>query len=256
MARCDSARLKLGRARQHIGGFKRAWRRFVTQGDPYGADTDINPTRTCITFRLAVRRPIPPRFGLIIGDCVTNLRATLDHVAFNLPRAPSTPPRWERTSQFPICDNPADYARRVGNDLLGVDPATSARLEALQPYYGGADPMTHPLRVLRELANLDKHRQLHVVALVPQESRFEVTPPPVGATWGVLTSGGLESGGIVGKVYYSQPAPRPSPPITLSMRFGVTIGGIEPLWGVEYALEGMHRYIRDDFLPVVESFIP
>jgi hypothetical protein len=72
--------------------------------------------------------------------------------------------------------------------------------------------------------------------------------------WGVLTNDGLERDAVIGKVYFSDPAPRPVN-VEVSVRFGVTIGGLEPVYGVEYALEGIHRYIADHVLPALEPFV-
>lgn len=112
---------------------------------------------------------IDPEWSLIIGDALTNLRACLDHLAYQLVvREGGTP---DRDTVFPIL-------LKEGVDGKGkpkpvslkqvTDPAALAALDAVQPYsmakeFGGPAAYTAP-NVLKELVNFDKHSLLLLVA--------------------------------------------------------------------------------------------
>ncbi len=48
--------------------------------------------------------------------------------------------------------------------IRGVDPSAHAVIESVQPYKRGDDFRSHPLWVLHELSNLDKHRLVLLTA--------------------------------------------------------------------------------------------
>lgn len=101
-----------------------------------------------------------PEWGLLLGDFLTNVRAALDHLAWQLPALESKSP--ERGTSFPICD-----VRPKGGEPKIVNVTDRAVLDAViacQPYIAEAK-YGHPvhttgLHCLRELVNLDKHKLL------------------------------------------------------------------------------------------------
>ena len=113
---------------------------------------------------------IDPEWSLILGDFLTNMRAALDHLAWQLVLLDGGTPN--ESTQFPIRESELN---RNGN-------RASARLEgitrqdiidavvAVQPYEVarniGSSPTNHGLYILKELVNIDKHRTLLVAAAV------------------------------------------------------------------------------------------
>jgi hypothetical protein len=105
----------------------------------------------------AVDVPIP----LTIGDAADNLRGALDYLAGVLVRERGNDPVAAKT-QFPIlarqgrdksgATQPLNVWGGVGNDALKI-------IDAVQPYRtpGWLD---HPLLVIRNLANINKHQSL------------------------------------------------------------------------------------------------
>ena len=115
-----------------------------------------------VLFEIPNLRPPPQDLSLIIGDCLYNLRAALDYLAWQLVLAHRGRPN--HRTQFPIYDTrltPKGRSRRIEPEG-GVDAPALAVLESLQPYQRGHDAQTHPLAVLQRLSNIDKHRQLHI----------------------------------------------------------------------------------------------
>lgn len=109
--------------------------------------------------------PVDPDWALILGDFLTNVRAALDHLAWQLPLLEGSAPP-ERTS-FPI----REKAKTDGNGnakppaIGGVTRGdVVAQLERVQPDYV-RDKYGHPkdeqgLYVLNKLVNRDKHSVL------------------------------------------------------------------------------------------------
>jgi hypothetical protein len=108
--------------------------------------------------------PIPQEIGLVAGDFLTNLRASLDHLAWELVLANGGVPN-EHTA-FPIKDR---HPRTPGSGQPaklkiagGVSAAALAKVEATQPYQtpDGGTPHEDRLWILERLVGIDKHRHL------------------------------------------------------------------------------------------------
>src|SRR5581483_862620 len=104
--------------------------------------------------------------SLLVGDILHNLRSGLDHLALALAEAyigGRAMPKVEADSQFPIYSTKSLWrngrARRVGC----ARPRAQARLQRMQPWRRGDMWQSHPLWVLRELSDYDKHRRLPLV---------------------------------------------------------------------------------------------
>jgi len=132
----------------------------------------------------------PPLFELsdALGDALHNLRATLDHLIWEMGtrHKPIPVPLPEdhvfRKLQFPIFLDPDKFAPKKASgaptkgggarDMLrGLEPGQVTRIDALQPY---GDPDA-ALWLLADLNNIDKHRHPHFGAGV---HRVSVTREP------------------------------------------------------------------------------
>lgn len=161
----DGARLKLARAEEHLHTLDDEIATYL-ELEPYRPILNIQPSdKRVLMVEFRVEPRPPERLGLIIGDCVHNLRSCLDHIACALVRKRGgnceTPP-----TQFPIYTSKTN---KKGNPrVVGVGPAVEPKflafVETLQPYHRGQDAPSHPLAILAHLSNVDKHRTIHVVA--------------------------------------------------------------------------------------------
>ena len=117
-------------------------------------------------LRHVYRAKDPPvldeRFSAIVGDCIHNLRSALDHLAYQLVLVCEGEPN--RHTQFPIRNNPPiELNQRTLPDISpGVSNEIRNVLEAVQPY--SRSELNHGLDLLRDLDNIDKHRELVIVA--------------------------------------------------------------------------------------------
>jgi hypothetical protein len=253
----ESVYLKLVRAQEHLKAFNAQLAEW-TETNPYMLHFEMHDDRRQVAVKLAVLREPPTELGIIVGDCVHNLRGVLDHLAFTLPRSAGTDPRWEEWSQFPICDAPTGFKSSAPRYLLGVDPNAVTAVEGLQPYFGGNSPEGHGLWYLRNLSNEDKHRLIPTVWYVPASASIEIPHPPTGTAHIVFATGSLEHGATIAKVYFSDPAPH-GMTMTLNLTVGITLRDIEPPGepkvGVNLVLERVYERVVNA-IGTLEPFLP
>lgn len=153
-------------------------RRFIR--NDCGIDTKFNPKTN--EFDVVARMPDPPPIiGLLVGDCVHNLRSALDHIVYaliwtNPARAGALP---SEKAMFPICDTRLGYAHQVNKlkRIDGVPDGVAALIDTLQPCHArekGLDHTLHPLWVLNRLENIDKHRRLTLSCGVARHAHVSI----------------------------------------------------------------------------------
>lgn len=105
----------------------------------------------------------PVDWSLILGDFLTNLRAALDHLAWQLVILEGGTP--DKSTQFPIRETEVNAKGNPSpTKVKGIsDVAVLAAIEAAQPFKA-IRPREQPLYTLNALVNNDKHRLLLVVA--------------------------------------------------------------------------------------------
>jgi hypothetical protein len=102
-------------------------------------------------------------WGPVIGDIVHNLRSALDHLAWDIARPESRRDN-ARDIGFPIfLTHPANkpkVCQALRQKLDHIRPEFHGVIKRVQPYE--AQDLHHPLWLLNQLWNADKHRTLHV----------------------------------------------------------------------------------------------
>jgi hypothetical protein len=178
----DSSLAKVRRAYRNIRQFERE-----TETAPDGemplmclAKT-FDATDSAYVLTLAELRPIPLRTLLLLDEAVHHLRSALDHVLFAVALADSG--EEQASTQFPLLSSPDDWGKPPRGDytqrrlLAGVSDAHREAIEKRQPYHpwtfrGTSFP--HPLKVLNDLSNDNKHRFVQEAFVTFQS--FRVTP--------------------------------------------------------------------------------
>lgn len=172
----EGARLKIVRAQEHVDVLKTETAIYL-QGRPWTIGTNEYGEKP-IPAPIITTQP-PLRLSTIIGDCITNVRASLDYVIWELVLRYFSPPfdsansNDRRITSFPISEKAADsgYMNRL-NCLANrkVPAAAIDEIKMVQPYNRGYEPMWW----LHELVNTDKHRMpILTVSTVPFFAWFE-----------------------------------------------------------------------------------
>lgn len=151
--------------------------------------------------RFQVREPPPLRFGVILGDCVHNLRSALDHLICQLTLLDGGTMEDCEKTQYPIASKSEEQFEGMANYRI---PRLSKRHRAMvkqtQPYLAGDRAFAHPLAVLAELSNADKHRVLNPTYSVMKSEAASILDRIVGSyqgegptpakSWWMLEKGG------------------------------------------------------------------
>ena len=165
---------KLDRADHHLQVLEKnllAW----SSSKPYGILEEIDSETGDNIVRIKFDY-LPSDIAPTIGDCLYNLRSSLDHLAHALALKRQGYLSDDESIQiaFPIFRYQSGFdARGKGRIALLAQPA-QAIVEALQPYQAGDAAVSHWLWLLEKLQNIDKHRTL---LLVPIDQRLIVMNP-------------------------------------------------------------------------------
>lgn len=255
LAKLDRARLHLKTLNREIGAFKRSNSAEFIREDDFEAQE--------IVLRLKVlREPKNPKWGLVAGDLVHNLRSSLDHLVWQLVLLHGGKPR--RHNQFPVIRVEKDYWEPQGDHsesvrdrmLAGIPDEHRAAIDGVQPYLAGDQSGSTTLALLSQLSNADKHRLIHaafVLTAAPTEDSFLVTTPDESGATAVITVnwGALEDGAEVMRVR-SDP---PGSPVNVNANIPALVGFGEngfPASGFSILFRWVERYIRT-FQPVFEG---
>ncbi|MBU8921223.1 MAG: hypothetical protein KOO63_05335 [Bacteroidales bacterium] len=264
---------KIERARKHLEDLNIALNEWVN-GHLHPTRLDPDPDDPTHLFVKSGIDPIPvDPFSLMLGDCVQNLRSSLDHLVFALTKVYTCPLTEEtaRKTQFPIIgDESSKGVSGFGSDrfrdnavqmLQAINPKAKTVIERLQPYQRGRNFRSHPLWQLNELSNIDKHRMLHVTAwnftalgiprdmLLPREEWRE------GGELKVFSLGAVEGEAIFARIPRGILVPDPEMHMNIFPAFEIAFKD-GPLIGEKVIpiLSDIFNYIVTEVTPALDSF--
>jgi hypothetical protein len=164
----NGVRLKIDRANYHfkqLGAALQAWGTAGGEDRPLVINSKVEGKH--LNISQSAVRPDDPKWGLIVGDIVHNLRSALDHLVCQLALLNGKPLSCCAGTYFPTCLNPTDFARAKSILESLLFTKAFAMIEGLQPYNAtnaGKDPKSSTLWILSKLDIIDKHRMLLVTA--------------------------------------------------------------------------------------------
>lgn len=252
----ENAITKLHRAEKHLETFEVYGGKF-TSLNPHAIAYKLNADKSLFEVRLIAEFPPFVDFGVVLGEFVYQLRSLLEHILFALAEFPSTLTPKElakaQTSiQFPILEAEAKgfIEGRTRFVRPGLQVGVRKAIDAVQPYKRGDRYFVHPLWVLNELANFDKHRgfQSPIVKL-----RIETKDMPPGMR--VLSIGTAGHGDVLAYVPSNLSVeedfyPRVTADVLLPV---VAPNGLSPYIG---DLRTVYEYVRDHVLRPWLEFCP
>jgi hypothetical protein len=138
-----------------VGGVEDGW--FVSRWKQKGDYPDFEP------------------LAVIFGDMLYNLRASLDYIVWQLVFANNCIPDAGNTG-FPCIRDSKDWKSAVGSQLKGVAKEWLGEIKKLQPFDPGhhGDPATHPLALLNDANNVNKHQLLPATILQPVKTDYAI----------------------------------------------------------------------------------
>jgi len=214
------------------------------KSDAYDIVQEVNADRTEYVYRAKVTAGFPSRLSVILSDCLHNLRASLDHLVFQLAGRPTG--KAVRRVAFPIFENPTEYAKAVDQMLLSVHPKARAIIERLQPYHASNAAFSFGpplLSVLYHLSNFDKHRDIHLIWAVSKSAKVRVEEMPIEQElFGPLFIDGAE----LAKFKFARPDVKMN--ISFDYTLMLQVADLDTIVSIRY-LRGIHDFIRDHVLP-------
>lgn len=176
----EGPRLKVRRAKSEIDLLAGLQDVFIKDAKYQVVRAEFNPKTQKQVHRLRVEGPeSPPHdWGVLIGEIAHNLRSALDGLTWQLALLQTDTPA-SRT-QFPVFRIRRTKRKGPGKNLIphfedggrnmirDLSRPHQAVIEGLQPYKRRrgvrVSPSYHPLYLLSEINNADKHRTLQVAA--------------------------------------------------------------------------------------------
>jgi len=268
-ARAHNHDLKLKRAVQHLEYLEAEIKRWLG-GHPYFLVSMFDPKRGEHGVWLTPEGEPPAEFGILIGDCLHNLRSALDSLAYDLAETYQEGPLSQDTaerSEFPIFIEPKKFKDWRKRKIGAIDPLAQTEIERLQPYHGRqsyrsftsllarAHPEAyHPLWLLQQLSNIDKHRERHLALFGPhtveyrrQNANVTLSEPRDATSIRDRT-----------KVFSYQPVD-PKAEVDVEFRFALSVAFEEgpPAFGepVDRVLWRLHTFITHEVLPRLVPYL-
>lgn len=186
----ESARLKLDRAREHIEGLKAEHSRFFKYNpQPFSFGFQDDPQQNRILGIVTDIIDPNPFFSTILGDAIQNLRACLDHIAWQLYKHGTTPNlsrEDEQKIQFPFCRTLPEFEPTLDERIPGIGDVEKTIVSRYQPSTRGDDSANHPFARLNTLSRRDKHRNIHVTFWCSDRAAFRLKHVPNGCRAGEI----------------------------------------------------------------------
>ena len=171
--------LKIGRAEEHaktVSDEITTWEDAEPKPYSFTRHRDAQGHRYSITVHFSI--PYRDRWALIAGDCIHNLRCALDHFVYAIAvrQTGLNPPADERRLQFPIADNPENFAVQAER-IRSLSQAVRTSIELVQPYNRRHGLLPPLLGLVRDFDDRDKHRLLNVSISRQQSGDAQIDCP-------------------------------------------------------------------------------
>ena len=113
-------------------------------------------------------RPPEPEWGVLIGECVHNIRSALDQIVYAGAWRNTNGPisrKVAQDSEFPVFGSRPPTASEMRRRIGALHPDAQTIIQGLQPYKRLDAFASDDLWILDQFWNLDKHRRIPVTLL-------------------------------------------------------------------------------------------
>jgi hypothetical protein len=248
----ESVALKMDRANHHFDCIISECRRYTLENAHELVTKAKNNGEKHVT-RLYVLANPDERMPTWVGDFLHNVHGAIDNLAWALAQREAAPP--SRT-QFPIFRSKREWIGNAGPHVEGMSVRAQTVIRSLQPYRAGEFADDHPLWLLKQLSNWDKHRSLNVVGA-------GVGTVAGGGGWEgdsnrpeiVIAPGVVVHGAVLATI--TPPVPTPQVQVNLYPRLFVIFaeGTPVPLVWVETTLNRILKHVNGNVFPVLAPLL-
>jgi hypothetical protein len=250
--------LRLERASEHMENLN-AELQWWPKGDSYRfvVEADRNRGEYIVWVRL-LREP-SARLGVLIGDCLHNLRSALDNLIYDLVISyHGTPPPFEfvEHSEFPIFGPIPMKAKHLKKRIGGIDPRAQTIIKCLQPSLRGNNYASDPLWVLYELSNIDKHRLIHTPIVTGDNIAIDA-PDSVIAIKGFEAGSSVKDGAEVARFSTKNFKLGQEVNVKVHLTLGITFpeSTVARGWRIIGTLRWIRRHIDNSVLPPLTPYL-
>lgn len=167
-------------------------------------------------------------------------------------------PHPPKTVAFPIhrkATGTDSYAQDAPFRIGFLPPAVQDTIERLQPYHRGNDPKRHPLWILNERWNGDKHRASHIVGMALAKSTVDVEVIGGTVQYLELRTRRIEDGAILARFQVAPPDAQVAVYGNQSSEIVFDVAGLDPELPVVATLTTIYEHIRVEVLPRFVQFL-
>lgn len=216
---------KLRRARVHEAEIGRLWNEWLAS-DAVSVVQQPRDSEGVVWLRWVIPAGVPTELALAFGDMVVNARSALDYLVWQLALLGEGGPTKDHA--FPIVRRPEHWADAQRRRLRGIAPAWVEVIRRSQPCFAPeGERGLHPLAILDQLANVNKHRVLQrsevsIRHLEPQVTFSKPTPPGLTVQLEIPVPPVLADGAPAIGVVFSAPVDvtiEPGPNSIFALRF-------------------------------------
>jgi hypothetical protein len=172
---------KLSSAEEHfklVDAEISAWMKGCTYSFAFRHNADF--TRHAVVLSRTDPEPDLLRWTLIIGDCINNLRSSLDHLIYAVAKHEmrNDPTCDIEKLAFIIVDKPELFMNKDNRKRLeGLSQEVIDAVRSCQPFIRRHPVLPPALAILRNFSNDDKHRLLRTANSAPTILDLEFTSP-------------------------------------------------------------------------------
>jgi hypothetical protein len=155
--------MKVERAKHHFGDLQVRYERF-RETNPYEATPYDEPDTGDLVYKAKVPKQPPLWWSTVTGDCVHNLRSSLDLLVCEMVRSRDKPVT-DKTG-FPIAKSPDAFESGYIRKVKGAPQVAVEFIKASKPYQGADNPFWR----LHKLDIADKHNLLVPIGIAHQRT--------------------------------------------------------------------------------------
>lgn len=174
-AEVETVRARLDRSVEHFEAFRNVWEEHLSLG-PHQIKIEVDPAgRGRVTL---VRQREPPlELSIHLGEFLYQLRATLDNALYAVAIIDSglNPPPGATSLEWPICDSEEAWRSARKRRLSNLSGDIQEALYAIQPFQAEFSSW-NCLRILNQMARLDRHRAIHFITAYAASGKFWYDP--------------------------------------------------------------------------------